>query len=126
MKKILILITIIFLTSCSTIVNGDKHKFKIYSNTNKEIIILDKNNNIISKSNSLLEIYLPKKYSFLESANYTIKTKDETVKIDNKINKTAFVLGNILFPLGYIIDASTGSMYNLVIDGNIIDTIELK
>lgn len=126
MKKIFLIILVILLSSCSTLIHGTKHKFNIYSNSNKTIIIKDKYDKIVYKSNGKIEVSLNKKYSFFEPAKYLIQTDEEKIYIDYVVNKNTFVIGNLFFPIGYLIDSLNGAMYDLVIDKNIIDSIELK
>jgi len=125
LKKILAFsfgVTFLALTSCASAIRGSKENFVFSSNPQgATLMIFDKNNTAIAKLTTPAEIALKKGAGFFSGQNYTAKAtkegyKPSSFRIDNNLNISAYLFGNILFVgvLGYVIvDPLTGAMWNL-------------
>lgn len=136
MKKLLLLATtVLFLTSCSTIIHGSKQKVTIKSQSNKQIIVYDKYGNVFAKGKGKLELELPKKSDIgFSKENYgtfgiepkyntfTIKTDNET-KVLLPRQTAAYVYGNIFVPFGFLVDNITGAGINFEYNDSKAETL---
>lgn len=126
MKKYFLIILLLNLISCSTLIKGDKQNLRVISESNKKISIYDKYGNLILENNGLIEIELKKNTQVFKPQKYFIKTDEEEISTDIEVSINTFILGNMFIPFGHLIDALNGSMYNIIIQDKIVDTIYLK
>lgn len=129
MKKLLIIsTTMLMFTSCASIVRGTHQKVKITSASNKVISIYDKNDSPVATGIGVLETKLAKGDGPFNGAKYTIKTNEQTIKIDPKVNIGAFAVGNFFVPgfWGYIVDGISGAMYDLDANGAELNNLKIK
>jgi len=119
MKKILLLLVLLNVSSCASIVSDNEYLVDIESfPSDTQFMIKDENQNIVSSGRTPNKAMLEASDGFFSKAHYTVEFANNGQKVEKKINPELdnWYWGNILFggPIGLlIVDPITGSMYEL-------------
>lgn len=132
MKKVILFLTsVLFMTSCASIVHGPTQKVTFNSRSNSEIVVRDQYGVVFARGKGRLELELPKTsgYSYINGPKYnefTATTKTDTKTILPFYN-AAYYWGNMFtFGIGYIVDQVNGSGVTFEHSGKMATQIELE
>lgn len=131
MKKIFYAAMLVLtMTSCATVINGTTQKMTIRSKSNKEIVIKDSYNEEVARGKGELVVSLARSKAPFQGAEYKIIAGSSEKRISSNPNLLKGILGNFFLPplgLWYgLIDAADGAIFELHVNGQNADVIEVE